>query len=160
MVEVEGREQVAGRGSRRGNREGPFPDLGRGREPHGGISILERSFWPQLRRGFCYKLLVARNATAWGGGGVNGAARTPEAVLQPACQKLPTPPGCPAPTCPSVRSSLRTVCRGILKGPSPGVGKGWFRILPLPLRSDGTGAHCEGSLSLGCLGDSKLPSRS
>ena len=58
--------QVVGRGSRGWNRKGPFPDLIVGREAPGGLSIAGRSFWPQLRRGFCYKLLVARDATAWG----------------------------------------------------------------------------------------------
>lgn len=61
---MEGGEQAASRGHQRGDREGPFQDLEQGRGPDGQRSGLERPFRPQLRRGFCRKLLVTRNATA------------------------------------------------------------------------------------------------
>lgn len=52
--QVEKRKREAG-GPPQRQRE-PFMDLTMGREHHERISILERSFWPQLRKGFCYKL--------------------------------------------------------------------------------------------------------
>lgn len=47
-----------------GRPQTPFADLTLGREHHDQISILESSFWPQLRRSFCYEHLVTGSEAA------------------------------------------------------------------------------------------------
>lgn len=72
-----------------------------------------------------------------GEGGVSRGAPRPGASLHPACQKLPTPPGCPEQTCPGRRSSLSATRLSALRGTGPGLGKSWVPILPPPLRRRG-----------------------